>query len=338
MRGSIQRRGKRSWRIRFEDGIDTAGRRKRRELTFKGSRQDALRELTRLLGAADAGTLPDPSKTTIAEYLREWLDGTHGLSPKTAERYRELADFQIIPHLGGEVLQRLKPKQVQDWHNTLKKSGSKSGRPLSAHRVGHAHRVLHRALQRAVESEVLARNVATIISPPKVEEQEIEILTAGQIAQVIDKLAGHPLYEIAVVDLATGMRRGEILAVRLSNVDLEGAKIRVERSLEETKEGLRFKPPKTAHGKRTISLPPNAVTLLREHRRKLLETRMAWGLGKPDADTLLFGEPDGSPMSNQLSWLWRSACKSLKLPRVSFHALRHTHASALIAAGLDVGH
>lgn len=98
--------------------------------------------------------------------------------------------------------------------------------------------------------------------------------------------------------------------------------------IEETKAGLRFKAPKTAHGKRTISLPPNAVAVLREHRRKLLETRMALGLGKPDADTLLF--------PNQLSWLWRSACKSLKLPMVSFHALRHTHASALIAAGLDV--
>jgi len=113
--------------------------------------------------------------------------------------------------------------------------------------------------------------------------------------------------------------------------------VRIERSLEETKSGLRFKPPKTKHGKRTISLPPNAVAVLREHRRKLLETRMALGLGKPYADALLFGEADGSPRRpDQLSWLWRSACKSLKLPMVSFHALRHTHASALIAAGLDV--
>jgi integrase len=146
-----------------------------------------------------------------------------------------------------------------------------------------------------------------------------------------------PLYEIAVVDLATGMRRGELLALRLSDVDLDRATVRIERSLEETREGLRFKAPKTANGKRTISLPTNAVAVLREHRRKLLETRVALGRGKPNADTLLFGEVDGSPRRpDQLSWLWRSACKSLKLPMVSFHALRHTHASALIAAGLDV--
>jgi integrase len=336
-RGSIRRRGKHSWQIRFDDGADAAGHRNARWATVRGTRQDAQRELTRLLGAADAGTLPQPSKATVAEHMRAWLDGVHGLSRKTAERYRELAELQIIPHLGNTVLQRLKPKHVKDWHNNLLKSGAKNGKPLSARTVGHAHRVLHRALQLAVETEVLTRNVAGAISPPKVEDEEIEILTDDQITTVIERLAGHSLYEIAVVDLATGLRRGELLALRLSDINLDGATVRVERSLEETGEGLRFKAPKTDHGKRTISLPPNAVAVLREHRRKLLETRMALGLGKPDGNTLLFGEVDGSPRRpDQLSWLWRSACKSLKLPRVSFHALRHTHASALIAAGLDV--
>jgi integrase len=336
-RGSIQRRGKHSWRLRFDEGVDAAGRRKTLSFTFKGRRQDAQRELTRLMGASDAGTLPEPSKTTVAEYLRKWLDGPHGLSPKTAERYRQLVEMQIIPHLGNRVMQRLKPHEVKDWHDTLLKSGGKGRRALSSRTVGHAHRVLHRALEIAVETEMLARNVAGVISPPKVEEADIEILNEDQISIVTDKLVGHPLYEIVVLDLATGMRRGEILAVRLSDIDLDRATVRIERSLEETREGLRFKPPKTKHCKRTISLPPNAVATLREHRRKLLETRMAVGLGKPDADTLLFGELDGSPRRpDQLSWLWRSACKSLKLPMVSFHALRHTHASALIAAGLDV--
>jgi len=121
------------------------------------------------------------------------------------------------------------------------------------------------------------------------------------------KLQGHSLYEIAVVDLDTGMRRRELLAVRLSDLDLDAASIRVERSLEETKDGLRFKPHKTKRSRRTLSLPPNTVAVLREHRRKLLETRVKLGLGKPSDDALLFAQPDGSPMSpNQLSRLWRS--------------------------------
>jgi integrase len=111
----------------------------------------------------------------------------------------------------------------------------------------------------------------------------------------------------------------------------------VKRSLEETKAGLRFKPPKSKRGRRTISLPPSAVALLREHRRRQLELRLALGLGKPGPDALVFCRPDGSPLSpDNLSRDWIRACKSLGLRRVMFHALRHTHVSALIAAGLDV--
>jgi integrase len=127
--------------------------------------------------------------------------------------------------------------------------------------------------------------VASAISPPAVEEQEIQILTAEQIDLVVHKLQHHPLYEIAMVDLDTGVRRGELLAIGLSDVELERVTVRVERSLEETKDGLRFKPPKTKRGKRTITLPPNAVVVLREHRRK---RRLAQGLGKPDKGTRLF--------------------------------------------------
>jgi integrase len=137
--------------------------------------------------------------------------------------------------------------------------------------------------------------------------------------------------------LGSGARRGELLAIRLTDIDLDRASLSIERSLEQTKAGLRFKPPKTACGRRTISLPPSAVTVLCEHRRRQLELRLALGLGRAEPETLLFSEPDGSPMApDKLSWRWRNTCVSLKLPRVSFHALRHTHASMLIASGLDV--
>jgi len=154
---------------------------------------------------------------------------------------------------------------------------------------------------------------------------------------VIEKLAGHHLHDIVVVDIAAGLRRGELLALRLSDVDLDAATISVERSLEETKAGLRFKAPKTPQSKRTIVLPPNAVAVLRERRRKVLETRMALRLGKPNAETLLFAEPDGSPTPpRRLTTRWREACVSLDLPRVSFHGLLHTHASMLIHDGGNV--
>lgn len=338
MRGNITRRGKSSWRLKFDVGTDPAtAKRLTRFVTVRGKRQDAEKELSRLVSAAYDGTLVEPSKVTVAEYLRAWLAGPHGLSPKSAERYLQLIEQQIIPHLGAYPLQKLKPAHVDDWHATLIRAGGKDGRPLSARTVSQAHRILHRGLARAVAIEALSRNVASVVPPPPVEHNEVEILAAEQMVEVLEKLHGHPLYSIGAIALATGMRRGELLAVRWSDVDLEGAVLRVERSLEDTKAGLRFKSPKTRNGRRSISLPSNAVDVLRAHRRQQLELRVALGLGKPNKNALVFCTEDGSPLSpGYVSGAWRTAVLSRKLPKVTFHALRHSHASALIASGLDV--
>ena len=210
-------------------------------------------------------------------------------------------------------------------------------RPLSARTVGHAHRVLHRALQRAVENETLSRNVASVIRPPNVEAQEVEILSADEIRSVLAKLEGHALHPIVALAPATGMRRGELLALRWEDLDLDGAKVRIERSLEETAAGLRFKAPKTKHGRRMISLPTSAVEALRIHRLKQLELRIALGQGKPEADVLVFSTIEGAPLSpDNLSRDWRRVVAAMHMPCVKFHSLRHSHASALIASGLDV--
>jgi integrase len=338
MRGNITRRGRSSWRLKFDSGTDAVtGKRQTRYVTVRGKRRDAEQELARLLNEAHKGTLIEPCKVTVAEYIRAWLDGAHGLSPKTAERYRQLAEQQIIPHLGAIALQKLRPAQIQDWHGTIERAGGKEGRPLSARTVGHAHRVLHRALKRAVDNETLPRNVAGVIQPPKVQAEEVEILTPEQISDVLDKLEGHGLYPIVALALATGMRRGELLALRWDDLDLDGATVSIERSLEETKAGLRFKTPKTKHGRRTISLPPSSVDALRAHRRQQLELRIALGQGRPEPTALVFSTIEGDPLSpDKLSRDWRRLTAARKLPQVPFHALRHTHASALIASRLDV--
>lgn len=347
-RGSIRRRGRNSWELKFDVGTDAGGKRKTRYVTVRGRRQDAQKELTRLLAEADAGTLPEPSKMTVREYIVAWLGvspnddepfppPSPGLSPKTAERYRQLAEQQIYPHIGGIVMQKLRPFKVAEWHETLLATGGITGKPLSARTVGHAHRVLHRALARAVQNEVLGRNVASAVKPPKVEDEEVEIFEADEVVSVLAKLAGHELGTIANAALASGARRGELLALTWERLNVEAATMSIKRTLEQTGAGLRFKPPKTKRGFREITLPPSAVAVLREHRRRQLELRLQLGLGRPDSDALVFCRADGSPIPpNDLSRDWARVCKALELPRRSFHALRHTHASALISAGHDV--
>jgi integrase len=329
--GGLDQRGPDQWRLRWRIGH------RRHTKTIHGTKRAAQAELRRLLAEVEAGTAVDPSNVTVTDYLRGWLGSDRDLSPKTLERYRQLAERQIIPHLGATVLQKLRPAQIHDWHNALLESGGVGGRPLSARTVGHAHRVLHRGLEQALRLENIARNVAHVVRPPKVRANEVEILTPEQITQVLARLADHSLYPVVVLALGTGMRRGEICGLAWGCVDLDKATVRVARSLEETEGGLRFKSPKTRHGRRTISLPANAIDVLREHRRRQSELRLQLGLGRPGANDLVFTLFDGSPYPpDKLSRDWLRITTSRKLPRVMFHALRHSHVSALIAAGLDV--
>ncbi len=337
--GNITRRGKSSWRLKSEAGErdSVSGKRQTRYVTIKGTEKDAQRELVRLLAEVENGTSVDPSSVTIAEYLRGWLDADSDLSPKTKERYRQLVERQIVPHLGAVLLQKLRPPQVHDWHSALLKAGSAGGKPLSARTVGHAHRVLHRALERAMQLEIVSRNVAHAVRPPKPDAAEIEILSADQIANVLARLADHPLHAIVAVALGTGMHRGELCGLAWGTVDLDAATVRVQRSLEETEAGLRFKPPKTRHGRRTISLPAPTLDVLRAHRRQQLEQRLLLGLGRPGPDDLVFALPNGMAYPpDKLSRDWGNIVRGRRLPRVMFHALRHSHASALLAAGVDV--
>jgi integrase len=267
MRGNITKRGKSSWRLKL-DVDKAAGSRKTTFKTIRGSRKDAERELAKLISATHDGTFVEASNLTVADHLRAWLSGAHSLAGKTVERYCQLAEQQIYPHIGTIPLQRLKPHHIADWQAMLLQTGGAGGKPLGARTVGHAHRVLHRALARAVEAELIARNVCTIIRAPKAEAVEIESLRSDRIATVLQALQGHPLQAIATLALSSGARRGEILGLAWGHVDLDAATLRIERGLEQTRAGLRFKAPKTKSGKRTISLPPTAVAALRLHRRQ----------------------------------------------------------------------
>ena len=121
MAGSIIRRGPNSWRLKFEAGDrdPVTGKRQTRYVTMRGTKRDAQRELTALLAAVDNGTAVDPSRLTVAEHLRDWLRNANHLANKTRERYSALAEQQIIPHLGGIALQKLRPAHIADWHTTL---------------------------------------------------------------------------------------------------------------------------------------------------------------------------------------------------------------------------
>ena len=346
MTGSICGRGKRgdSWELKFDIGRDEkAGKRITQFHTFRGTKKEAKVKLAELVTAASQGSYVAKSSITVGEHVRARIDQWEALgkvSPKTAERYRELLSNQIAPHLGARPLQKLRPADIEQWHATLKTSGRRDGQGgLSARTIGHAHRLLSKALKEGMRHDLVVRNVATAEQPPRVEADEIVILGAGDVKTLVEKLRGRSMYPIAITALFTGMRRGELLALRWSDIELDAPEkhARVRQTVEETKSGLRLKVPKTRTSTRDVGLPEIVVEALRDHRRHQLVQRLALGLGKLPDDALLFPALDGSLRGPRaFSKEWSDVAAGIGIPQATFHSLRHTHASHLIDAGIDV--
>jgi integrase len=339
MRGHVRKRGRDSFEVKYDIDRD-GGRRQTVYRAFKGTRREAQAELARQLAQVADGGHVSPGKLTVGEYLRSRLahwQAVGTISPKTAERYAELIEHQIVPALGAKLLQKLSARDVESWHATLLTRGRKGGRiGVSARTVRHAHGILTKALREAARHELVLRNVATAQRPPKMMTTEMKILTPEQVTKLPAVLAGHELAAPAVVALFTGLRRGEVLALRWGNVNLEAKVIRVRESLEQTKAGLRFKPPKSKAGTRDVTLPIIVVDTLQAHRKRLLERRLLLGQGKLTDKDLVFPALDGSPQPPKLfSVSWLRLAQKFGLA-VSFHELRHTHASQLIDANVDV--
>jgi integrase len=166
----------------------------------------------------------------------------------------------------------------------------------------------------------------------------LPILQPDSARALLDALRDHPLYLLASLALATGMRRNEMLALRWKDVDLETGKLTIEQSLEQTTaHGIRIKAPKTRRGRRTISLPASTVAELRGHWRAQQEQRLALGVGRSPADGPVLASFDGKPQSpNAVTKAWPVAMAAIGMSGVTLHSLRHTHASMLIASGMDV--
>jgi integrase len=341
--GHIRRRGERSWELKFDLGIDPlTGKRVTKYVSFKGSRREAQAKLTELLAAVAKGSHVEPTKLTVAEFVRGRVDQWEAagkISARTAARYRELVENQIAPFIGAKVLQKLRRLDIEDWHTALRNRGRANGKGgIAARTIGHAHRVLSKALTDAAKDHMVVNIVTKLEAAPKVPDDEMIIVqdVPGLVAKL--KASGGRLYVPALVSLLTGMRRGEVLALRWGRVDLERKVIQVQDSLESAKaRGVRFKSPKSKAGRRDVTLPDALVEALREHRKAQLELRLKLGAGKLQGDDLLFADPEGAPLSpNAFSAAWSDYAARIGIPELTFHALRHTHASQLIDADVDI--
>jgi integrase len=306
---------------------------------MRGNRKGAEKELRRLLRTVDTGEHVDPSRMTVRQWLTTWLDTIQQeVSPKTHERYGEIVNNFLIPSLGNLALTKLAPAHIQDAYNRWATGGRRDGKTggLSPLTRRYIHVILKSALTRAVEQQALARNPADAFKKrlPKVERKEMATLTADQSERLLESIKNTRTYWPVMLAFATGMRRGEILALRWKNVDLDLGVLRVVQSLEQTKTELRFKDTKTSRN-RAITLPAFAVEELRRLKREQAEELLKLGV-RQTGETLTCCRADGEPLqprsvTHQFTLLQGRA---KDLPRLRFHDTRHSHATQLLASGI----
>jgi integrase len=330
MRGHIRRQGRNSWAIVIHLGRANDGKYKYQWTTAYGSKKDAEAELNRLLAKMPAGGLKNrlDGTKTLETFLNGWLDNhaRHQVTPKTLARYTDIVEREIIPALGSIRLNRLTPEAIQKAYGAF-------GRRLSPQTVLHHHRLLFSALAQAERWEIISRNPAALVDPPKVKHQAPAQISEKAAKELLLALRGTLLETPTLIAIATGMRRGEILALKWADVDLAEGWLQVVRSVEQVRDKVAYKQTKTAKGRRRIPLPAFAVIALRSHKARQSELRMRLGSRYTDND-LVCPRDDGSlwpPDYFTSSFIW--ALRSRKLPPMRFHDLRHAHASWLLKAG-----
>jgi len=333
MKGHLRERSPGRWAIVLDHHDPVTGRRKRRWHSFAGTKRQAQVRCAELVAELQSGTSVDPSKITVVEFLdrfdRDWA-ALH-VSARSRDRYRFALDH-VRRHLGDRRLQKVSPADIAALYASLTREG------LAPRTTRMVHTALHRALGQAKNWGVLRDNPADIAKPPKAPTKETPMLQPSEAVGLLERLRGQPLYLIASLALGTGMRRNEMLGLRWGDVDLDAGRLTIEQSLEQTAtHGIRVKGPKTKHGRRTISLPAHLVAELRQHWRGQQEERLGMGLGKAPEAAPVFATVDGGHLSpNAITKAWPVAMAAIGMPAVTLHSLRHTHASMLINAGLDI--
>jgi len=295
------------------------------------TKTEALLALRKATAERDSGLVFEVENITLAEYLDRWLNGpvkTKNLKPITYEQYQRQVRVHIVPSLGQVKLRSLNPELVQDLYDSKIAAGLK---PAS---VRYIHTVLHNALEHAHKRRLIPENVASKTDPPKVRPPEIQPLDAEQTRKLLDAAHTEPQGSLYVVAVTSGLRIGELLALRWTDVDLEQGVMRVSRTLSRAKGGPRFTTPKNGKG-RPVTLTREAIEALRSHRKDQNEVRLKLGTLWEDND-LIFASEMGRSLTRDFvdRRSYKPLLKRAGLPEKRLHDLRHTCATLLLGQGV----
>ena len=354
MAGSIEKRGKNSYRLTVSEGFDLNGRPMIHRKTIHGTKKEAEVELAKFVTEVQNGLVIDGKSLKFSEFVEVWKRdyGSKELAPTTYKRYCRMLETRILPYFGHFYINKIRPTDIMKFYDLLEKdtqlvrkkgnNGSKTKKPLSGKTILEHHRLLRAMLHRAVYWQLIVSNPAERVQPPRAKKPKRRSYDDEQTKILLENLEKLTVedtkYKVAIIlTIFTGVRLGELMGLEWQDVDFRNGIISINRSSQYLSDmGVFTKVPKTESSIREIAIPEFIISLLEEYKLWYEEQKSLYGELWTNSDRL-FVQADGKPMHpSSISKWFVKYVGTIGLPVINFHGLRHTNASLLVAQNIDI--
>ena len=354
MAGSIEKRGKNSYRLTVSEGFDLNGRPMIHRKTIHGTKKEAEVELAKFVTEVQNGLVIDGKSLKFSEFVDVWKRdyGSKELAPTTYKRYCRMLETRILPYFGHFYINKIRPTDIMKFYDLLEKdtqlvrkkgnNGSKTKKPLSGKTILEHHRLLRAMLHRAVYWQLIVSNPAERVQPPKAKKPKRRSYDDEQtkiLLENLEKLSVEDTkYKVAIIlTIFTGVRLGELMGLEWQDVDFRNGIISINRSSQYLSDmGVFTKVPKTESSIREIAIPEFIISLLEEYKLWYEEQKSLHGELWTNSNRL-FVQADGKPMHpSSISKWFVKYVGTIGLLVINFHGLRHTNASLLVAQNVDI--
>ena len=354
MAGSIEKRGKNSYRLTVSEGFDLNGNPMIHRKTVHGTKRDAEVELAKFVTEVQNGLVVDGKSLKFSEFTEIWKRdyGSKELAPSTYKRYCRMLETRLLPYFGHFYINKIRPTDIMKFYDLLEKdtqlirkkgnNGTKTKKPLSGKTILEHHRLLRAMLHKAVYWQLIVANPAERVQPPKSRKPKRKSYDDEQTKILLENLellsSKDTKYKVAIIlTVFTGVRLGELMGLEWTDVDFKNGILSINRSSQYLSDmGVFTKVPKTESSIREIAIPEFIISLLEEYKLWYEEQKSIYGELWTNSDRL-FVQADGKPMHpSTISKWFVKYVGQIGLPVINFHGLRHTNASLLVAQNIDI--
>lgn len=337
MRGHIRKRGNK-WAVIIPVGYDQKTKKTKYKWFSYDTEDEAEKECARLITELNQGTFIEPSKMTVAEYMDFWFENyvESNTRKNTRDSYKYLINLHVKPEIGKLLLNKLQPLHIQQLLTKKSKSGRVDGKSggLSSRSVKYIYSILREALKHAVKWKLLPQNPAEAVEIPRLTRKRVQVWTPEETRCFLKAAEDDKFYALFVLALFTGMRRGELLALKWQEIDFEKGVIQVNNTLSKQRT---LETTKTEKSQRGVLVTENVLDILRQHKLRQLEKRIKVGQKYQDYG-LIFCTRLGTPLNaeNLVKRHYFPIIEKAGVRKINFHSLRHCSATLALANNVNI--